>query len=219
MIPLLFDRTTDYVIVGSFGFCIETTAHSSVFNLPPVHLLLMLQKSKREDLEARWKSLRRSNPDPAAPNVPSLPVRLLYSLVLIPALILVLSAVIPYCTVRYLTFGPPLKWQPFRTYIEGRLVYWSGRLLDAAYLRPPPPGGKVPSNLPLKWAIDGRKNVGCEIVNLDPVEEEMQLGFGRVDGVSGEQRWGYMLTPPTSQGKGLEKARSDEKVMLYFHGG
>ena len=179
----------------------------------------MSPKSENDKLEARWRLLRRAQPDSAAPEVPALPVRLLYSLILIPTVIITLSAVIPYCTIRYFTLGPPLKWQPFRTYIEGRLVYWSGRLLDAAYLRPPPPGGQVPSNLPLKWAIEGRKGVECEVLHLDPVGKEMQSGFGTVERVTGEKRWGYMLTPSTSQVKGVKSAGPGEKIILYFHGG
>lgn len=177
------------------------------------------QSTEPVDLDAEWRACRRQRPDPAAPNVPSMPVRLLYSLLLIPTLALTLLAVLPYCTIRYLVVGPPLKWQPFRTYIEGRLVYWSGRLLDAAYLRPPPAGGKIPANLPLKWAIDGRKNVDCQVVELDPTGLEMQKGVGRVEGVTGERRWGYMLTPPTSLGQGLGLASPGEKAILYFHGG
>jgi len=38
-------------------------------------------------------------------------------------------------------------------------------------------------------------------------------------GVGPDKRWGYMLTPHGSAGKGSEQARADEKVVIYFHGG
>jgi len=171
------------------------------------------------DVEAEWAPLRRGSPDRSAPHVPSLPVRLVLSLFIYTALIATLLVVLPACFVRYITVGPPLKWQPLSTYLEGRLVYWSGRLSDAAFLRPPPPGGKVPGNLPLKWAKEGRAGVACEVIELEPVSEDMQRGVGRVEGVGPDKRWGYMLTPHGSAGKGSEQARADEKVVIYFHGG
>lgn len=170
-------------------------------------------------LEAEWAPLRRASPDESAPNVPSLPVRLVLSLFIYTALIATLLVVIPTCLVRYITIGPPLKWQPLSTYLEGRLVYWSGRISDAAFLRPPPPGGKVPGNLPLKWAKEGRAGVACEVVELEPPGEDMRRGVGRVDSVVPQKRWGYVLTPPGSAGRGTHRAEADEKVVLYFHGG
>lgn len=172
-----------------------------------------------DDLEAAWIDLRRAAPDQTAPNVPALPVRLILSLFAYLALIPTLLVVIPFFTLRHITIGPPLAWQPLSTYIQGRLVYWSGRISDSAFLRPPPPGGKIPSNLPLRWAKEGRANVECEVVDLEPVGNELRRGIGKMDGVTAEKRWGYLLTPPGSAGKGTNPATDGEKVIIYFHGG
>jgi hypothetical protein len=183
---------------------------------------MSVPNQKREsidELEADWSTLRRATPASSAPNVPSLPVRLVLSIFIYVALIATLLVVLPACLIRYITIGPPLKWQPLSTYLEGRLVYWSGRLSDAAFLRPAPPGGKVPSNLPLKWAKEGRADVECEVVELEAVGEDMRRGVGRIEGVQPQKRWGYMLTPPGSAGRGTDRAKADEKVVIYFHGG
>jgi hypothetical protein len=172
-----------------------------------------------DDLEANWAPLRRSSPDSGAPNVPSLPIRLLLTLVTSVALLLTLLVVIPFCVAQYITLGPPLKWQPLQTYLGGRLVYWSGRLSDAAFLRPPPPTGKVPGNLPLRWAKEGRAGVSVEVVELPLVQESMLRGMGNAGGVKPERRPGFLLIPEGSTGRGLNQAKEKEKVILYFHGG
>lgn len=176
-------------------------------------------KTNSTDLETTWAPLRRTSPDPHAPNVPSLPIRLFLGFTSSLALLLTLIVVLPTSVIRYITIGPPLKWQPLKTYIEGRLVYWSGRISDAAYLRPPPPLGQVPSNLPIKWAKEGRKDVKVQVVNVPALEDEYVKGIGKVTGVKGEQRAGYMLIPPNCAGKGSEGAKDGEKVVMYFHGG
>lgn len=190
-------------------------------NIINQELTAMSHEAKKTDtdLEAAWVPLRRSSPDPHAPNVPSLPVRLGLGFFTSLALLLTLLVVIPTCLIRYATFGPPLKWQPLKTYIEGRFVYWSGRISDSAYLRPPRPVAKVPKNLPLKWAKEGRKDVEVDVVDIPPLQDGYMKGIGKVEGVKGEQRSGYILTSPRSVGRGKDPAKEGERVVLYFHGG
>lgn len=174
------------------------------------------------DLEKQWATLRRESPDPTAPSTPPLPVRLGISLFTYPALLLTLLVVLPYTLIKHMTVGPPADWMPLSTHLEGRLVYWSGKLVDSAYL---PPQDKeeaaVPSNLPLEWAKEGRRGVDAEKVIVPKLETKYRTGLGETRGVESEDRPGFILTPrePKAVGSGTELAEEGEKVIMYLFGG
>lgn len=61
--------------------------------------------------------------------------------------------------------------------------------------------------------------VDIKVVKVEPVSSHLIKGIAVCPGVESVVRPGYWLTPPASLGKGDEKAKEGEKVVLHLHGG
>lgn len=93
--------------------------------------------------------------------------------------------------------------------------------------QPPSPSSFLPE---VMFGIEARRGMGCERVVVGPVSDTYIRGIAQVAQIKSVPRPGWMIWPAQHSGdgatveqynggKGLEKARPDEKVLYYLVGG
>ena len=162
-----------------------------------------------------WAGLRRSSPALAPSALPSILFRPLTTLGLALETVL-LPITIPYWSLKHLIFGRPF---PAFTWWKRISTRWHVlRSEIQSYLIPPNEGEDWKIMKEAKGYHEAVRigELNIAVVRLPPVPESMRRGVAVCAGVKGEERPGFMLTPP---GKGLETAREGERIILHVHGG
>ena len=184
----------------------------------------MAKATGRSAFEAKWAALRRSSPLSTVPNPLSPFAQMVYlNAMLIPYYLLLLPAMI-YWTYQWLTLTSWPEWTYSFAINNRKGAFWGW--LCAGYLSPPDPEdmrwdmkGISPAMRELYGDAETRGEVKTEVIKLYPVPQEMRVGIGGGDWVKEEVVPGMWLSPKASKGKGDEKAKPGEKVILHIHGG
>ena len=170
-------------------------------------------------LNDRWAALRRTTPDPNAPDALSPWLyNLLHAMTWIPYLPLA-TIYVPFLTIRHFATNSFPTWT-YRRMIRNRLDVLRGGLMSR-WINPLEGDGIVrPEGTRKVWEMaEERGDVTVEEVWLDPVEERFRVGVAVNEAVKGQKTLGYWITPRGAAGRGEEKAKEGERVILHVHGG
>ena len=184
-------------------------------------------------------SLIRAEPDPDAPSSPTGLRLKAWSVLSTLAFFAHLPWTLLRTTIRH-RLGRYPKWQRLQVSLRAQvlnLYFWSKISLHL----PPPHADEWGVCRPVHAGLArARRGVGVRQVTVEPAPGELVSGIADVQGVQGIPRPGWMLWPEATGagagtgaggagpegpavgytgGKGLERAKEGEKVVLYFHSG
>lgn len=167
----------------------------------------------------RWSNLRRPTPDPSAPNTPSPGTQTFLLTVGRIRLFLSLLFQLPLTTIHHYLFGPLLSWQLLQTRLLVVYLKLASSSISATHLPAIDPQAWGIPTVPFKAMAERKKDQVVDIITLQPVDDRYRQGVGICEGVKAVQVPGFVLTPPDAPSKGMEAAKSGERVVLYLVGG